>query len=473
MKIKRYVAPDMRQAIQKVRATLGADAVILSNKRLPEGVELVAAIDFDENEVIRAAQEAMAQQQGSVSGDSEPPATAAPAMAEAQHPRRPLAGAGDMPARPARPSKTPITDAWKSHLQEAVAAQPARASRPQPASLSRESVLSSPPKAAPVARQETVSAPQSDRLIEEMRREISGLRRLMSQELSQLGWREMQQHRPVMRQVLRRLTAMDLAPDVNQRLLTVVSDLKDLDQAWKRAMSELAASIQVSREDWLDQGGVIALLGPSGVGKTTTLAKLAARFCLRHGSRQLALLTTDTYRIGAEEQLHSYGRILDVPVQTVCDGEQLRKALNTFSDRRLVLIDTAGMGTRDVRFGKQLGMLTEGNRPIHSLLTLSATSQGYALRAAVDAFRPVRPNGCIMTKLDEAGSLGAILSTLISAHIPLAYVTDGQKVPEDMHMAKPQSLVSQCIEMARRNPIGISEEMMAIKWASVREQMYA
>jgi flagellar biosynthesis protein FlhF len=371
MKIKRFFAPDMRQAIRRVRETLGPDAVILSNKTVEGGVELVAAIDYHE------------------SAFATPPSAAAPEVAPPAAPRREAPQA----SRPARVE-------WSQ-----------------------------------------------DPAIVAMRREMQAMRRMMETELGGLAWRELGQRRPHTRELLRRLADLGLPVAMARALAEKAGEPDDLEQGWRKALYLLAGGLPVADADLLDTGGIVAVIGPTGVGKTTTIAKLAARFVMRHGARHLALLSTDQFRIGAREQLHTYGRILNVPVRSAGSVEELEAALSAFADRRLVLIDTAGVGPRDVRLSEQLAMLRVGDRTVRRYLTLAANTERTALEHAVKAFSEVPCDACVLTKVDESGRLGGALATLISHRLPIAYVADGQRVPEDLHLARAHALVTRAAQL--------------------------
>jgi flagellar biosynthesis protein FlhF len=383
MKIKRFFAPDIRQAIRRVRETLGPDAVILSNRSVEGGVELVAAIDYHES------------------------AFAAPAAPAAVAPA------------PAAPVEAPI----------------------------------SPPPARP-ARVEW----SQDPAIVAMRREMQAMRRMMETELGGLAWRELGQRRPHTRELLRRLMDLGLPAGMAKTVADRVGEPEDLEQGWRKALYLLASALPVSGTDLLDDGGIVAVIGPTGVGKTTTIAKIAARFVMRHGARHLALLATDQFRIGAREQLHTYGRILNVPVRSAGSVEELESALNAFADRRLVLIDTAGMSPRDVRLSEQLAMLRVGDRPVRRYLALAANTERTALERAVKAFSEVACDACVLTKADEAGRLGAPLATLIANRLPLAYVADGQRVPEDLQLARAHTLVTRAAQLLESAPDGADDD---------------
>jgi flagellar biosynthesis protein FlhF len=374
MKIKRFFAPDIRQAIRRVRETLGPDAVILSNKTVEGGIELVAAIDYDE-----------------------------------------AAFAARSPAREQAAEQAPAAEAPTAEV-----------------------------KAAP--RRTRVEWSQ-DPAIVEMRREMQTLRRLMENELGGLAWRDLGERRPEVRELLRRLLELGLPAGMARTLTERVGDEADPDQLWRKALYLLVSGLRTAEADLLDAGGVVAVVGPTGVGKTTTIAKLAARFVMRHGARHLALVSTDDFRIGAREQLHTYGRILNVPVKSAGSLEELDATLNALADRRLVLIDTAGMGPRDLRLQEQLAMLRVGDRPVRRYLALAANTERTALERAVKAFCEVPPDACVLTKIDEAGRLGGLLATLIANQLPVAYVTDGQRVPEDLHLARTHTLVTRAAQL--------------------------
>ena len=208
----------------------------------------------------------------------------------------------------------------------------------------------------------------------------------------------------------------------------------------------LANMLDNQGDDIVKQGGVVALVGPTGVGKTTSLAKLAARFAAHHGAEHVALITTDHYRIGAYEQLATYGKIMGCPVKQAHDLNELEQILYQFRNRKLVLIDTAGMGQRDMRLYQQLDNLTANSRiPIRSYLVLSATGQRRVLQDAVNHFKRIPLSGVVLTKLDESVSLAGALSVLIQNGLPLSYVTDGQRVPEDMKVADTLDLAQQAL----------------------------
>lgn len=384
MKIKRYFGKSIREAIQKVREEQGPDAVILSNRKVEGGVEIVAAIDFDE--VLLDADASTAR------GQRREPFIPTPQTRAATPPR----------PRPAAPIPQP-----------AAGAEPA---------------------------------------LTEMRRELKNLRGLLERELTSLVWGDVARRNPMQANLLRLLLRLEISPGLCQQIVGELVEAQDARSAWRNALGLLAHKLPVTDDDILTQGGVVALLGPTGVGKTTTVAKLAARFAVRHGARQVALVTTDNFRIGAHEQLRAYAKLLNVPLRIAADHAELHETLKDLSEKRLVLIDTAGMSQRDLRLAEQFELLQGGASAVKCYMVLSATTREAALDEVIRSYRRIRPAGCILTKVDEVGSLGAAMSLVIKHGLPIAYVSDGQRVPEDLYTARAHSLISRSVTMMRHAP---------------------
>jgi flagellar biosynthesis protein FlhF len=377
MKIKRFQAADVRQAIREVRDVLGPDAVILSNTRVDGGIEIVAATDYDESQFRRQAQ---------------------PSATEREQPR---------------------VEINPSNYQRDVPAAPAP----------RENIWSQEPT------------------LVQMRREIASLRDMLQNQLSDLTWKDMERQSPTQMQLLKRFLHMGVDVEIAKTITAQMAGIDDLETAWRQSMGRLAAQIPLAEQDFLSQGGIYALVGPTGVGKTTTIAKLAARCALKHGARQVALVTTDCYRIGGQEQLRSYARILGVPIRVARDHAELAETLGDLLDRRFILIDTAGMNQRDMQLSEKFALLKQQSPRVRTYLTLSANTQVSAMDETIKAFSHLALSGCILTKTDEASSLGGAISAMIRHNMPLAYLANGQQVPEDLSLARPNSLVNQASEL--------------------------
>jgi len=266
---------------------------------------------------------------------------------------------------------------------------------------------------------------------------------MLEEQLASLAWCDAQRRQPARGKLLRDLLNAGFSAQIARHLLDKLpTELKDVDgQTWIKA--QLAGNLQVvaNENEILEKGGVYALVGPTGVGKTTTTAKLAARCVVRHGADKLALLTTDVYRIGGHEQLRIYGKILGVTVHAVKDAADLRLALSELRGKHMVLIDTVGMSQRDQMVADQVAMLNGCDTEVKRLLLLNATSHGDTLNEVVRAYQGKGLTGAIITKLDEAVTLGCVLDTVIRHRLPLYYMATGQRVPEDLHAANRQFLI--------------------------------
>ncbi len=185
----------------------------------------------------------------------------------------------------------------------------------------------------------------------------------------------------------------------------------------------------------------------------------------------MALITTDNFRIGARDQLQTYARILNVPVRTATDANEMREALNLLGDRRLILIDTAGMAAAHERIVDQRDILATAGAGLTTLLTLSATTEAAAVQRALRLFADFRPNACVLTKLDEAASLGSLLSALIKAGLPTAFVTDGQRVPEDLQVARAHPLVTRAAELLAENPTALDTGYLALALGGAQQHV--
>jgi flagellar biosynthesis protein FlhF len=276
-----------------------------------------------------------------------------------------------------------------------------------------------------------------------MMSELRAMRGMMETQLSELAFANNQQREPHKTAVLRELLAAGFSASLARYLTDKLPATRDAAEAIQWTRTVLARNINaINNEDaLLEQGGVFALVGPTGVGKTTTTAKLAARCVMRHGPEKLALITTDAYRIGAHEQLRIYGKILGVMVHSVKDEADLRIALNELKNKHTVLIDTVGVSQRDQMVAEQVAMLQGVGTNVQRILCMNATSTQETLSEVVRAYQGSGLAGAIITKLDEAASIGSALDVVIRHKLRLFYASNGQRVPEDLHLADPVALV--------------------------------
>lgn len=297
------------------------------------------------------------------------------------------------------------------------------------------------------SRYEPKSSSNMDEM-DAMRNEMASIRRLLEHQLSGLMWQEVERREPMRAMMIKRLEKMGLSPELSDQLACYIPEDVPAHEAWPALLELLADQIITTDDCILETGGVVALLGPTGVGKTTTIAKLAARAAMDFGPEEIALVTTDTYRIGAHEQLSTYGRILGCPVRVAKDAEELADILHQLRHRRLVLLDTAGMGQRDIRLSEQLDTLMQNSgAQIRSLLVLPSTAQRRVLHETIEHFRRIPLSGCVLTKLDESLSLGEVMCVTIENALPIAYLADGQRVPEDIKVASGKYLAARANEL--------------------------
>ncbi|NND67030.1 MAG: flagellar biosynthesis protein FlhF [Halioglobus sp.] len=293
------------------------------------------------------------------------------------------------------------------------------------------------------------STPVDAATLADLQRELGNLRSMIEGKLAQMSWRSMAGVPSAKAAVHARLAGLGLSASLTGSLADILPAQGEMEDYWPVVLQMLVSRLNVPEEDrLLDSGGFVALMGSTGVGKTTTAAKLAARFVLRHGRENVALVTTDCYRIGGQEQLQIFARYLDIPCVVATDAKELRSALRKLASRHLVLIDTAGMSQRDEKLHGQYQMLEDTGLDIRTYLVLSATAQREALQETIQAFKGAELAGAIATKLDEAVSLGGLVDTLIENSLPLAYVSDGQQVPNDLAPAAARSIVARAVALA-------------------------
>jgi flagellar biosynthesis protein FlhF len=401
MKMKHYRAADMRQALRAVREAQGPDAVILSTRRISGGVEVCAAVDYDEqpNDV------------GYGGADFIPPARPAAAAAPADDP-----------------------DDFASLVRRA---------------------------AAPA---DDVAASITDSAVGE---ELRTMRRMLETQFASLAWNDLSRRAPIQVELLKQLTALGLAQDLATEVVTQMPSKMELAEAQRMALALLARRIEVAQEPWIETGGIVAMVGPTGVGKTTLVAKLAARWVMRHGARDIALISADAVRIGAQEQIHTLGRLLGAPAYAIEGIGELPALLESIGQRRLVLIDTAGLSPRAARLGEELAALAQASPRMQTTLVLSAAAQAGAIEEAVERFAPAKAASCVLTKLDEATSLGGAVSMLIRSRLPVAYLSDGQRIPEDLMPARAHQIIAKAVDLSRRAGASPDEDLLQRRFGAV------
>ena len=441
MQVKRFLAADMRRALEMVRQELGPDAIILSSTRTKDGVELLTT------------KQAL------------PPMT--PAPLEPETAQQEMTDTASASATPGQQQVEAIEQARQRQLasravQESAdeflrANQRVNAGIPRRAATERN-IPSSIPKPGSAAERyglhelpEPAPASSAARELSQLQTEMAEMRLLLEEQLSQMLDVRGTPGTPVLASVGRRLERLGLPKDVATGVLQGCRRPQSLSHSWSDALATLSQQLPVDASDRVSKGGVFALVGPTGAGKTTTIGKLAARYVMEHGARDVALVTMDSYRIGAQDQLRALARILRVPVRVVDESHSLESVLFSLRRCKLVLVDTAGFNHGDPRLAEQMQALAQQPQ-VTPLLVLSCNSHPQVLRASLHAYGGGAIQGCIFTKLDESASLGEALGLAVQSGLPIVYTTDGQDIPRDIDVARAPTLVAKAAALLKNTP---------------------
>lgn len=411
MKVKRFFAATMQEALRMVREEMGADAVILSNQKVGGGVEIVTALDYDE-------QLAKSQVDVKSSQANAPSPTQIGRMQAERHVR---------------------LQEEMERAREKISGVKNRRTNDEP---------NQPNAHQPDSAESGAPAPASE--LESMKAELHHLKDLLNQQLenNSEARKELETAASIVKSNIEdRLGRMGIEKTLIDALLPGIKEGADITLAWNRVLAELSHVLAVEDDELIDRGGIYALVGQTGAGKTTTIGKMAARYVLQHGPESIALITTDRYRIAAHEQLMVFGRILNIPVRIVDEQNSLDDVIESLQDKKLVLIDTAGLNHQDPDWAEQLHEIRDSKYNIQSYLVLSAITQTQIMKSTYHFYKMVGLTGCLVTKLDEAVSLGEVISFLYLSGLSVAYVTDGQKIPDDIHLAKAHSIVSRGVSL--------------------------
>ena len=500
MLMKKFLGATAREAMQKMKAEMGADALVISNRKTSAGVEIMAMVE-SAHEMVEQAAAPVAQ----MSAASAAAASSRRSVAGA-HAAVPSARGAAASARPglftslkdfaerieAPPSRTvqqgnrlnqgvPVqgaerqaANAYGAHDQARnwpagrAAAQAGALdghdspARQQAADLTERALAAAPSApSAPTALQPT-------RIEQRMFEELSAMKAMLQSQIAGLAWRDMAERRPLALKIWRELIDAGFSASLARAVADKLPDDHSEAQARKWLTEVLARNIRCAdpERDMVESGGVFALVGPTGVGKTTTTAKLAARCVVKFGAQSLGLITTDSYRIGAFDQLAIYGKILGVPVHSAQSYGELEATIATMAGKRLVLIDTTGMGQRDNRVAEQINLLD--NPRIKRVLLLNAAAQAETLDDVARAYQGraagARPlAGAILTKIDEAAKLAPALDVVARHALELLHVTNGQRVPEDLHAPSSPALLHRALKVAVDPVYALNENEVAAR----------
>jgi flagellar biosynthesis protein FlhF len=503
MNLRKFIATNTRDCLRIMRDALGADAMIVSTRKTAEGVEIVGASAQDVHDVQHAvlAPATVAPPRPSYSvpdpigrdggGEHESPAgngralwdeiedepvrlsPAARVLSQQSSPpawprmedddgqkivrsnlpqaaRAPREAVQQVPNEPERPRMRPAGDsASRVSDSEQGMRDTLRQSHPTlPVSDRVSSLEAAPTPAQPAAPSMSAADAQAiaDAATAPVMEEMRAMREWMSQQMGALTWRDATHRNPMRRNLWRTLVDSGFSPVLARTILSRLPDDYAEGQAeqWLREVLVRNLRTVPLADSIVEKGGVYAIVGPTGVGKTTTTAKIAARCVVKYGARSLGLITTDQYRIGAVDQLRTFGRILGVDVYTARGAQDLESTLLGMSDRKLVLVDTTGMSQRDERIAEHLQSLAVTQ--VQRLLVLPGGAHAEQAEDIVQAYRGDGLAGAIISKLDEAVRLGGPLDAAIRHQLPLHFLTTGQRVPEDLHGANIQLLVHRALK---------------------------
>ena len=460
--VKRFTARTSREALALVRHSLGDDAVVLSTRPGADGVEVLAMAPdgmaqlqqtAERSGLVRAASSGSAADSKAgfdVGADVE--ALGMSTLTFQDYVRERMLkrrqdelGRDALSLGLAAPELSPRSEAFAT----------LKTAAPGPAAIARR--MGGAPRAdLPVLRDEVrVTDPQTARAAAasaasaslrehtEMLGELRSVKNLIEERFGMLAFMEKLQRNPGQAELAQKLLDTGLSPALIRKVVHQLPDDVSDPMAWAASVLEYNVLTDEADGALEDLGGVFALIGSTGVGKTTSTAKIAAAFAARHGASQLGLITLDAYRVGAHEQLRTYGRILGVPVHTAHDRASLEDLLALLAGKKMVLIDTAGMAQRDVRTRELLEMLSHPS--IQKLLVVNAAAQGETVEDVMIAYGAANCRGVIVSKLDEAVKLGPALDALIRHKCKVVGVANGQRVPEDWHRLSAQALVQRAL----------------------------
>ncbi len=518
MNVTRFFGKTNKEALAKVRERLGPDAIVLKNQPVDGGVEILAMADtgrgIHEGDQLRlpvrpASAPAGAAPTAGEGGLAEAGVPEMNTLSFQQYVRDRLArriaegapsGEGSMatglegdPATltmggsAARPTRRAQATALADSDSRASAARvtPRPAARPAPVAAPLAPAAPAPAPAAAMARPAHLARPApadispavladalgdaresiTESIQQSVMAELRQMKEFIAGQLESLSWFESTRRQPVRNRLLKSLLVAGFSPTLARALVERLPEGCDDTQAASWLRKALVRNLRCDPSGSLiEGGGVFALVGPTGVGKTTSTAKIAARFALRHGTQSIGLITVDAYRIGGQDQLRSFGRMLGVPVHVAHDAPSLNDFLQLYQSKKLVLIDTAGISQRDERVDDMLDSLD--GQSVSRLLVVNAATQVETMEEVVQAYRGHQSAGLIISKMDEAVRPAAALDCAVRHKMRVLGIADGQRVPEDWHWADPRALVERALAAQSTPTFEMDEQMLGMMFAS-------
>lgn len=434
MKTRTIIASDMHEAMAQAKQEFGEEAIILSNQRFADHVELVVTNDvsvMQKHEQEQRKKKAAAKKKEA--DELAPPPSKVDVAANAS---ADVGASSDVPefdfAELLARKQSIISDSELSEDTVSIGGAP----------LQREPTHSE----ADIAESRQTNGAAKEPGFKKLMGDLKSI----GEYWSSLGvywdkYAESYQY-PWNKELRERLDHLHLEQGLRERLIHRYREIPEIQSSWQLSLSYLESNLKVQSHDIVRQGGAYAFVGPAGAGKTTTISKLAAEYVLQHGSESVGLITTDIFRIAAYEQLLSLGKILDVDVEVVDVAQGgLAKALRKFSDKSLVLVDTAGLGRNDADLALQLKEVKSQGQQLHHMLVVPGNVQYASMQSIVDTYCVDDRAACIFTKLDECASMGPAFSLAINNDLAIAYSASGHTIPDDLSRPSARQLLEQML----------------------------
>ena len=460
MEIKRIKDQTIHDAIRKVRDELGPDAVILSTEKTSRGVEILAALDFDpsvlekkltppastqelpdiqslEETIASATQKVVAEQ----FQDQKPDNRLHEQIAQINEAIVRLQVSIDQDRNNVYDQLNNKIDGLQSLLEEKYLEQ--QKERTQSFKVLQDQISQLRSEFSDYV---TSMYPSEMDSIAQIHEEIGDLKNVLGCQTKLLDWAKWAKSNPRGISLITRLVNAGFGVNLSKKLISSIGDIESLEAAWLKSVELLTTGIKKPDWDFIQHGGVIMAMGRTGVGKTTTLAKLATQYVIKNGPENVVFINLDDQRVGSYDQLDTYAKILNIPVYRYDSKESMRYLLKVIRSKSLVLVDSAGMNEPDQNLKRFVEGLDKNKVKTNKLLLMSANTQLHNLKEVVQSYKECNPTGCVITKTDESSQLGNVLTVAIEDSLPIWYETFGQGIPDDISEIDPSVLIQRAIE---------------------------
>jgi flagellar biosynthesis protein FlhF len=470
MEIKRIKEKSIHDAIQKVREELGPEALILSTEKNRNGVEIIAALDFD----AAVLEEKLAETNHQTTTAHSQPFVSEEVLSDAIEKSLEKLFSAQMNKISetivnfqveSNLERNKIYDSLNQKIDKLNKSVEEKYIDQQRARTENFSVLQ---KQVTQLRDDfndymTCALPDEMTSIMQIHEEIGDLKDVLGCQTKLLDWDKWGKNNPSGISLISRLVNAGFGVGLSKNVMSNISDITDNEIAWRNVIELLTTGIKTPEINVQQEGGVVMALGRTGVGKTTTLAKIATKYVIENGPNNVVFINLDDKRVGGFDQLDTYGRILGVPVYRFDGEENMRSILKIIRSKALVLIDTAGMTEPGEEIERFINNLSRNKVNVHKLLLMSANTQLHNLKEIVAGFRKCQPDGCVITKTDESSQLGNVITVSIEDDLPVYFETYGQQVPEDISNVEPSSLIQRAIDNKNHHAMISSDDSLLLE----------